>query len=169
MVPTLMVPTLMVPTLTVPTLTVPTLMVATLTVPTLMVPTLTVPTLTVPILTVPTLTVPTLMLHTLTVPKTVPNGADQCQPPDGAPWSTKCPFKHPFKKKAEMSPDPDPDSGSKPESRGPQGALGGLICNLKIPAFSLLYLRESVDLMQVFSWVENISTRYSTFRPKTEP
>ena len=43
------------------------------------------------------------------------------------------------------------------------------ICNLKIPAFSLLYLRESVDLMQVFSWVENISTRYSTFRPKTEP
>ena len=43
------------------------------------------------------------------------------QNPGGAPWSTKSPLK----KKAEMS--RIPDSVFRPESRGPQGALGGLI------------------------------------------
>ena len=68
---------------------------------------LTVSTLTVPTIMVATLMMPTLMVPTLTVPK----GADQCQLPDGAPWSTKCPFKHPLKKRQKCLwiPDLDPD------------------------------------------------------------
>ena len=65
------------------------------------------------------------------------------QNPDGAPWSTKCPFKTtpnvpkgadkmehlvapkcPLKKKEKKAHHP---VRIRPESRGPQGALGGLI------------------------------------------
>ena len=56
----------------------------------------------------------------------------------GAPWSTKCPFKTNspsfyvrLKKRRVKAPDPDP--GSRPESRGPQGALGSLILVLTFP------------------------------------
>ena len=45
-----------------------------------------------------------------------------------------------------MSPDPDPDSGSRPESRGPQGALGGLISR---PPLKIFLFRPHCIYLQI--------------------
>ena len=56
----------------------------------------------------------------------MPKGSDQCQPPDGAPCSTKCPLKKRRKRTRIRI-----RIRIRPESRGPQGALRGLILIFK--------------------------------------
>ena len=87
-----------------------------------MVATLTVPTLTVPMLMVPTLTVPTLMVSILTVPT---NGAQRCPmvPTSANPQMEHLLAPNVLLKKRRLK----TFRIIRPESRGPQGALGGLI------------------------------------------